>query len=279
MGRVPEKTPRLGEKGLALTACGDVLIMRPAERHLRRQPRMTVDSIDITLSLILAYFAWRGWRRGLVATLASLVAPVAAFVAAGRYGPDAAVLLADYVTAPASFLKVLGYGLTFIGVAAGLRLAAGALAMALGLKDSLFFKGTGAIAGAGSAALLMGAAILVLHSFAPERDEDPGAGGLLTNRAHSTIGRASERMEQTWLGPRLAALTESAVAQVLEEPEADAARLLQQAAGGGVTAETQEPDASDVSPPPYEAAPRRALGVDRLRPAAGDVAREDAAAQ
>ncbi|MFT4571141.1 MAG: membrane protein required for colicin V production [Hyphomicrobiaceae bacterium] len=224
-----------------------------------------LDAIDLTLAVLLAYFAWRGWRRGLLSTLASLVAPVAGFVGAARYAPEVGLLLADYITAPPSFLGILAYPLTFLAAAAVVRLGAAGLGMALGLGDSPLSKIAGALAGSASAGLLIGAAVLILGSFVPEPGTEPDDGGLLTKRAHGTLVRISDRIDRTWLAPRLASITEQAIAQVFDESD-----------GGGLPkALTPKSDGDGES----AAAAPQALGAARFLPNQDEDAQPDAASE
>jgi hypothetical protein len=234
-----------------------------------------LDGIDLSIALLLAYFALRGWKRGLLPTLASLVAPVAGFLAAGRYGAEVGVALGDYVTAPETFLGFLAYPLTFLVVGAGVRLAAGALGMALGLGDSPLSKVGGALAGGGSAAFLVGAGVLLLGSFAPNRGATTDDGGLLTEKAHGTIERAVARLDRTWLAPRLKSLTATAIAQVFEEgalPEG-----LAPIGDQGTAAATASATAAGAAAAPADGAPRRPLGAARLLGDSAD--REDPASR
>lgn len=173
-----------------------------------------MNSVDIVLAVLIGYAAYRGYSKGLIGTLASLVAPVAGVVAASRWGADGQELIAQYLQAPTFLLKILAWPMVFLGTVAAIRLAAGLATMALGIGNSLPSRVVAAFASASAVGVACGLAIVLLQSFVPPDgapDAAPDALGqgesakpgddILSARAHGALARMDERVNQSVLGP------------------------------------------------------------------------------
>lgn len=211
---------RAGPDGRALRVdwLGGSANHAPVPRPLPLGASENLNTIDLTLALLLAYSTWRGYRRGVLSTLASIVAPVAGFLAATHFASDLALVLGVYVEAPESFLGFAAVPLTFLLVAGGVRIAAAIASAILGLGDSLISSILGAVAGVGAAGLLLGASVLVLHHFAANLApaDEPGV-GVLTSRARSLLVAADQQLGESVLAPRLASITEQALGTIFED--------------------------------------------------------------
>lgn len=183
-------------------------------------PPALLNTVDLTLFVLLAYSTWRGYRRGVLSTLASFVAPVVGFLAAQQFSGDVALIMGVYVDAPESFLGFAAAPLTFLVVAGGVRISAAIASAVLGLGDSLFSSILGALAGGAASAFILGALVSVLHHFAVAAptglDTGPGTGSVLTNRARSLMVESDRLLSESVLGPRLGALADKAMGSVFE---------------------------------------------------------------
>ena len=75
-----------------------------------------MNYIDLVLLLILAWAAWKGFTRGLIIELASVVSLVLGIYAAVKFSDVAAQLIQRYVDMEGSTLQLISFSLTFFVV-------------------------------------------------------------------------------------------------------------------------------------------------------------------
>lgn len=70
--------------------------------------------VDIILIAILLFAAWKGFSRGLVIEIASLVALLLGIYAAINFSGLAAELIDDYISVEPRLLRILSFAVTFV---------------------------------------------------------------------------------------------------------------------------------------------------------------------
>ncbi|MCS6824608.1 MAG: CvpA family protein [Cytophagaceae bacterium] len=73
-----------------------------------------MNALDLVLSLLLAYSAYRGYNKGLLNTLFSFVAFFTAVVAAVKLMSVVATILTDYFTSSFRVVALVSFALTFL---------------------------------------------------------------------------------------------------------------------------------------------------------------------
>lgn len=182
-----------------------------------------MSTVDITLALLLAFSALRGYSRGLFGTLAGFASPVVAFMVAGDWSDPVRDRLAGALPAPDFVIDMLAPALVFVAVVVVMRLAAGFLARLLGVGLSIPSRTLAAATGAVLSAFIAGVLIVLIHSFAPpDRDakpDDPSA--LVTAPVAEFLAHLDQQIAASVLGPRLSALAELVLRQALpQQPDA-----------------------------------------------------------
>jgi membrane protein required for colicin V production len=125
---------------------------------------MTWSAIDLILAIPLLLAAWRGFRKGLIIEIATLVGLVAGLFA-GYYGADrVADSLADSWDLKASTLHGIGFLIAFAAVLVAVYLLGKVIEKAVDLVAlGLVNKGLGALFGLAKMGLLLSVAIYFLN--------------------------------------------------------------------------------------------------------------------
>lgn len=145
--------------------------------------QLPLDPIDIALLLILLVGAWRGFVKGLVLSIASLVGLVGGIWAAQHVSHLTAAQLAPHVTWSEQTLGMASLALTFLGVVVAVHLLAKLLErlldmVALGLANKL----GGAAFGVAKMALICSFLLMFVNQLAGPTwmPGDPTSSVLLT---------------------------------------------------------------------------------------------------
>jgi len=186
-----------------------------------------LSTVDITLALLLAFSALRGYSRGLFGTLAGYASPVLAFMVAGDWSDPVRDRLVTAIPAPDFVLDLLAPALVFVTVVVLVRLAAALLARLLGIGLSVPSRLLAAALGSALSAIVAGILMVLLHSFVPPRPAeatrdapaaepaDPAA--VVAEPASEFLARLDQHVAASVLGPRLNALGELVLSQALPE--------------------------------------------------------------
>ena len=132
--------------------------------YLHPMEEMTWSAIDLILAIPLLLAAWRGFRKGLIIEIATLVGLVAGLFA-GYYGADrVADSLADSWDLKASTLHGIGFLIAFAAVLVAVYLLGKVIEKAVDLVAlGLVNKGLGALFGLAKMGLLLSVAIYFLN--------------------------------------------------------------------------------------------------------------------
>ncbi len=194
-----------------------------------------MSTVDITLALLLAFSALRGYSRGLFGTLAGFASPVLAFMVAGDWSDPVRDQLAAAVPAPDFVLDLLAPAIVFVAVVVVVRLAAGFLARLLGVGLSIPSRMLAGATGALLSAFIAGVLIVLLHSFAPSdlkaEPDDPSA--LVTAPVAEFLANLDQQIAASVLGPRLSALADLVLRQALPQHPDTSADYQAASLGGG----------------------------------------------
>jgi membrane protein required for colicin V production len=208
-----------------------------------------LNPVDLIFGFLLVYAMLRGYSKGLLGTVASYLAPVAAFMVAADWSDPMRDRLADLMPAPEFVLDMLAPLIVFVVVVAGVRLAAALLARLLGVGLSLPGRILAAVAGTFASALVLGSFVLVVHAIRPQEDakangEKDEPGQVLTSPFERLARDLDRRFSESLLAPPLAEMASAVINETLayekyspvlsrEEVEA-AARSAAAAAAGAV---------------------------------------------
>ncbi|MBI5505098.1 MAG: CvpA family protein [Deltaproteobacteria bacterium] len=182
-----------------------------------------MSTVDITLALLLAFSALRGYSRGLFGTLAGFASPVLAFMVAGDWSDPVRDRLVAVFPAPDFVLDLLAPALVFVAVVIAVRLAAGFLARLLGVGLSIPSRLLAAATGSLLSAFVAGVLIVLIHSFAPpdRKTEPDDSSALVTAPVAEFLAKLDRQIAASVLGPRLSALADLVLRQALpQHPEA-----------------------------------------------------------
>jgi len=132
---------------------------------------------DIALALLLLVGAWRGFVKGLVLSIASLVGLIGGIWAAARGSHIAADSLAPHVNWSVNTLSMASLAITFLAVVVAVHLLAKLLEkvldlVALGLANKL----AGALFGLAKMALIASFVMYFLNNLVGHRSWMPGHG-------------------------------------------------------------------------------------------------------
>ena len=179
-----------------------------------------MDPVDVTLALLIGYFTYRGYSRGVLVTLASIASPVLGVVAALRFSGAGADWAAGYVRAPELVLDVIAYPLVFLATVVAVRLTARLFSAVFELGSAPLSRLAGAAVGGLTAVLLLGTGMVLLEDLAAGRHREGRAASALTERAYGLIGAGAARLGRSHLGPRLAGVARVVLDEVLTETSA-----------------------------------------------------------
>jgi len=127
---------------------------------------MNISLLDIFLLIPMLLFAWGGYKKGLIVSLASLVALVLGLYFAFFFSDYAAGLLTEYFTINEKYLAVISFVVTFVVVIIAVIFLGNALqkvakVLMLGFLD----KAAGIVFGLLKGALYMSILIWVVNYF------------------------------------------------------------------------------------------------------------------
>jgi uncharacterized membrane protein required for colicin V production len=132
-----------------------------------------VHVVDVVIGVIVATYAVRGYSRGFLDEVLSLVALLCALAAAFRWTPDAVAHFGQSI--PGEGFSDTGIAFLFVFGAAGLALRLVATAihrMSTPAAASPLNRLGGAAFGACKGMVVLGCAVLLLRSFAPQMPAD-----------------------------------------------------------------------------------------------------------
>lgn len=166
-----------------------------------------MNVVDIILILGVVLSALRGWRIGLLMSLASLLSVLVGYAAALTYGKRVAAELAGGNTDPGAMFTMAGFVLVFI-LAALICYVLGRVLHTLvrATPFGLFDGAAGALVGAAGGVLVLGLVVILLrahppHESIPDRIDESALGGraqrtaLLLVDAITTVVPGAERLQ------------------------------------------------------------------------------------
>lgn len=127
-----------------------------------------VNTLDLIVGAVLAFFLIRGLFRGLFLELASIAGVVLAFYLANKYQTQAGAFLERWVDSP-SLTHLLGYVIVFVGVLLGVSLLAHFLQALLRIQTPSFLAAAGgAVIGAAKGFAIVIVALANIALFKPD---------------------------------------------------------------------------------------------------------------
>ena len=125
-----------------------------------------INYIDILLALPLAWAAFRGFRKGLVLSIASMVGLIAGVYVAIKFSDFVAAHLNEFLEISKQWLGILSFVLTFIGVVFLVHLAGKLLEKTLRLASLGFANRlAGSIFSLLKTALVLSFLLFLFHQF------------------------------------------------------------------------------------------------------------------
>ncbi len=120
---------------------------------------------DIAVLIILAFSAYKGFAKGLIASAASLIALVAGVWGAFKFSSFTAQHISGWIDVSYKYMNIIAFVITFIAIVIGIHLIAKALegvanAAALGFVN----KTTGAVFGILKGAFLISVLLIVIDA-------------------------------------------------------------------------------------------------------------------
>ncbi len=129
---------------------------------------MNIPLLDILLLIPLLLFAWSGYKKGLIISLASLAALVLGLYFAFFFSDYAANLLSKYFTINDKYLAALSFVVTFVAVILAVTLLGNALHKVVDVLMLGFLnKAAGAVFGILKGALYLSILIFVINYLDP----------------------------------------------------------------------------------------------------------------
>ena len=126
--------------------------------------------IDIVLLLLLLIGAWRGFTKGLILSIASLVGLVGGIWAAAHFSSLVAKALSEQFSWSASAIHMTALALTFLGVVVGVHLLAKLLEKTIEMVALGFFnKIAGAVFGMVKIGLVLSFVLAMLNQWLGHR--------------------------------------------------------------------------------------------------------------
>ncbi len=124
----------------------------------------TMNYVDIVLFLLLAYGAWRGFKKGLIISIFSALALFAGLYGGIHFSDYAAQLLKNTFNLSAEWLPFASFALTFLAILVAVYLLGKAITKALKLVMlGTLNKIAGGIFGVLKMALIVSVSLLILH--------------------------------------------------------------------------------------------------------------------
>jgi len=127
-----------------------------------------LHAVDVIIGLVVATYAVRGYARGLIHEVLSLLALLCAFAFAFRWTPDAVARFGDAIPGKGFSDTAILFLLIFGTAGMAFRIFASAMErMSMPAAASPLNRLGGAAFGAGKGMLVLGCAVLALHAVAP----------------------------------------------------------------------------------------------------------------
>jgi len=127
---------------------------------------MNIPLLDIILLIPMLLFAWSGYKKGLIISLASLVALVLGLYAAFFFSDYAGSLLTEYFTISEKYLAAISFVATFVVVILAVIVLGNALHKIIDVLMLGFLnKAAGAVFGFLKGALYLSILIFVVNYF------------------------------------------------------------------------------------------------------------------
>ena len=131
---------------------------------------MSISTIDIILLIPMLLFAWGGYKKGLIISLASLAALVLGLYFAFFFSDYAANLLTEHFTISKKYLAAISFVVTFVVVILAVIVLGNALHKMIDVLMLGFLnKAAGAVFGILKGALYMSILIFVINYFGIEQ--------------------------------------------------------------------------------------------------------------
>ncbi|MCF6171909.1 MAG: CvpA family protein [Bacteroidales bacterium] len=131
---------------------------------------MSISTIDIILLIPMLLFAWSGYKKGLIISLASLAALVLGLYFAFFFSDYAANLLTEHFTISKKYLAAISFVVTFVVVILAVTVLGNALHKIIDVLMLGFLnKAAGAVFGILKGALYMSILIFVINYFGVEQ--------------------------------------------------------------------------------------------------------------
>ena len=125
-----------------------------------------MNSIDIILSILLIYTAYKGYKKGLIYQAASLVALVLGIYGAIKFSDYTANLLTEKLDVTTQYLPLISFAITFIGIVILVHLLAGLTekimdAVAMGIANKIL----GLVFGILKSAFILSICLVIIVGF------------------------------------------------------------------------------------------------------------------
>ena len=163
-----------------------------------------MNSIDIAVVLGLSFFAYKGYKNGLVHELLTLAALGAGLLAGHRWTPKLVPRIAEAIPGPAFLDTGVAFLILFtLVLMTGRYIATIVRRVWVQANSSPANRMAGMSFGIFKGALVLGCTILALRSFAPEAQAAEDAQGGMAGR----VAQINGKVDQSYIAARLADLT------------------------------------------------------------------------
>ena len=125
-----------------------------------------MNYLDIIIAIVLLLFGWRGWRKGLIIEVVTLLAFVVGIYGAMHFSDFTAEHLRDFMEIDPKYLNTIAFVLTFVLLVILVNLIGKAVTRLIRAMNLTFFNKLGGfLFGAAKGVLLCSTFVLVLNNL------------------------------------------------------------------------------------------------------------------
>lgn len=133
-----------------------------------------MNYVDIVIAVILAWAGWKGFRKGLVVEIFSILALFAGLYLAIRFSDVVAIWLRDDLGMQREWIPIVSFAIIFIAVLISVHLAARAIGKMLDLMALGFInKASGALFALMKVSLIMSFSLMLIRPFTAKMQLPP----------------------------------------------------------------------------------------------------------
>lgn len=179
-----------------------------------------MNAVDAVFLLILVLAVLRGYAKGLLATLAGYVAPVAGFMLAADFSDPVRDRIGQMVAMPDIALDLVAPVAVFVAVVLAAKILVALLSQLLGIGLSLPSRLLASAAGAAVSGLVLGCLVVLVHEMRPQRPAAPvsdadEAGRAIVGPVDKLLIDLDRRLTESLMAPPLADLASAVVSEAI----------------------------------------------------------------